>query len=64
MAEITEASDHYNEWVEEQSAIARKIYQLEGVISMLDDNKEEKLSQIETSEHLKELLNLTYAKHL
>jgi methylmalonyl-CoA mutase len=34
LAEIAEASQTYNEWVEKQSSIARKMYQLKGVIDL------------------------------
>ncbi|WP_342329093.1 methylmalonyl-CoA mutase family protein [Pedobacter sp. FW305-3-2-15-E-R2A2] len=40
LAEIAEASQTYNEWVEKQSTIARKLYQLQGVIQL---SKEQKL---------------------
>lgn len=42
LAEIAEASQTYNEWVEKQSAIARKLYQLQGVLQL---SKEEKLNK-------------------
>ncbi|WP_316747522.1 methylmalonyl-CoA mutase family protein [Pedobacter gandavensis] len=42
LAEIAEASQTYNEWVEKQSTIARKLYQLQGVIQL---SKEEKLNK-------------------
>jgi len=42
LAEIAEASQTYNEWVEIQSTIARKLYQLQGVIQL---SKEEKLNK-------------------
>jgi methylmalonyl-CoA mutase len=35
LAEITEASAQYNEWVNEQATIASKLYKLKGVIDML-----------------------------
>lgn len=38
MAEIAEASQTYNEWVDKQATIARKMYQLKGVIDLLSDN--------------------------
>lgn len=38
LSEIAEASEQYNEWVEKQVAIARKMYQLQGVIELLKDN--------------------------
>jgi methylmalonyl-CoA mutase len=34
LAEIAEASQTYNEWVEKQSSIARKLYQLQGVLDL------------------------------
>ncbi|MBB2150936.1 methylmalonyl-CoA mutase family protein [Pedobacter gandavensis] len=42
LAEIAEASQTYNEWVEKQSTIARKLYQLQGVLQL---SKEEKLNK-------------------
>ncbi|MCX2451714.1 methylmalonyl-CoA mutase family protein [Pedobacter sp. PLR] len=42
LAEIAEASQSYNEWVEKQSVIARKLYQLQGVTQL---SKEEKLNK-------------------
>jgi len=39
LAEIAEASQTYNEWVDKQSSIARKMYQLKGVIDLASDNK-------------------------
>ena len=39
LSEIAEASEQYNEWVEKQIAIARKMYQLRGVIQLLKDEK-------------------------
>ncbi|MFN0290074.1 methylmalonyl-CoA mutase family protein [Pedobacter helvus] len=39
LSEIAEASEQYNEWVEKQVAIARKMYHLNGVIHLLEDNK-------------------------
>ncbi|WP_443946283.1 methylmalonyl-CoA mutase family protein [Pedobacter sp. AW1-32] len=38
LAEIAEASQSYNEWVATQSAIARKMYQLKGVIDLSEEN--------------------------
>ena len=35
LSEIAEASEQYNEWVEKQVGIARKMYQLQGVINLL-----------------------------
>ncbi len=37
LAEIAETITEYNKWVEEQAAIATKLYQLDGVIKMTDD---------------------------
>ncbi|MBC8984896.1 methylmalonyl-CoA mutase family protein [Pedobacter sp. N36a] len=42
LAEIAEASQTYNEWVEKQCAIARKLYQLQGVIQLSKDEKSNK----------------------
>lgn len=42
LAEIAESSQTYNEWVEKQTTIARKLYQLQGVIDL---STEEKLSK-------------------
>jgi methylmalonyl-CoA mutase len=39
LAEITEAITEYNNWVNEQAAIATKLYQLDGVIKMMDNEK-------------------------
>ncbi|MDN3586920.1 methylmalonyl-CoA mutase family protein [Pedobacter aquatilis] len=39
LAEIAESSQTYNEWVDKQSKIARKMYQLKGVIDLADENK-------------------------
>jgi methylmalonyl-CoA mutase len=38
LSEIAEASEQYNEWVNKQVGIARKLYQLQGVIELLKDN--------------------------
>ncbi|WAC39415.1 methylmalonyl-CoA mutase family protein [Pedobacter sp. SL55] len=38
LSEIAEASEQYNEWVEKQVAIARKMYHLEGVIQLFKEN--------------------------
>lgn len=37
LSEIAEASEMYNEWVEKQCNIARKLYQLQGVIGFSND---------------------------
>jgi methylmalonyl-CoA mutase len=39
LAEIAETINEYNNWVKEQAAIATKLYQLGGVIKMMDDKK-------------------------
>lgn len=42
LAEIAESSQTYNEWVDKQSSIARKLYQLQGVIDLSRDEKSAK----------------------
>jgi methylmalonyl-CoA mutase len=42
LAEIAESSQAYNEWVDKQSSIARKLYQLQGVIDLSKDEKTDK----------------------
>jgi methylmalonyl-CoA mutase len=37
LSEIAEASENYNEWVDKQASIARKLYQLKGVIGLAND---------------------------
>lgn len=44
LSEIAEASEQYNDWVAQQVAIARKMYQLQGVINLLNEDN----SQIPT----------------
>ncbi|MBP6023721.1 cobalamin-dependent protein [Ferruginibacter sp.] len=39
LAEIADTITEYNNWVKEQAAIATKLYQLDGVIKMMDDKK-------------------------
>ena len=39
LAEITETITEYNNWVNEQANIATKLYQLDGVIKMMDSEK-------------------------
>lgn len=39
LAEIAESSQTYNEWVDRQTAIARKMYQLKGVIDLAEENQ-------------------------
>ncbi|MFC1222804.1 methylmalonyl-CoA mutase family protein [Pedobacter sp. BG31] len=56
LAEIAEASQTYNDWVEKQVTIARKMYQLKGVIDLLGETNPlslEKDSQNEISKNLK-----------
>jgi methylmalonyl-CoA mutase len=38
LAEIAEASQTYNDWVDKQCTIARKLYQLQGVMTMDEQN--------------------------
>ena len=40
LAEIAEASQQYTEWVDQQTALARKLYQLEGVIALCKTEKQ------------------------
>jgi methylmalonyl-CoA mutase len=42
LAEIAESSQAYNEWVDLQSGIARKLYQLSGVLELCEDEKSAK----------------------
>jgi methylmalonyl-CoA mutase len=59
LAEIAESSQTYNEWVDKQSTIARKLYQLQGVISL---SKEEKTTKdIPLGKNLIETLQDIYA---
>ncbi|SHG22464.1 methylmalonyl-CoA mutase family protein [Pedobacter caeni] len=61
LAEIAEASQTYNEWVEKQSTIARKLYQLQGVIQL---SKEQKLiKDIPATENIGDALQDIY-QHL
>ncbi|MFA4871235.1 MAG: methylmalonyl-CoA mutase family protein [Pedobacter sp.] len=46
LAEIAESSQTYNEWVDKQSSIARKLYQLQGVIDLSRDEKATKDMQV------------------
>ncbi|MBO6940848.1 MAG: methylmalonyl-CoA mutase family protein [Deltaproteobacteria bacterium] len=39
LAEIAEASDRYDKWVDEQSGIARRLFQLRGAIDALQENE-------------------------
>jgi methylmalonyl-CoA mutase len=40
LAEIAESSDQYNEWVTQQSSVATRLYQLNGVIELAGENNE------------------------
>lgn len=44
LSEIAEASEQYNEWVEKQVGIARKMYQLQGSIKLFREEQEKVLS--------------------
>lgn len=59
LAEIAEASQTYNEWVDKQSTIARKLYQLQGVIQLAGEEKTTK--DIPASKKLIEPLQEVYA---
>lgn len=61
LAEIAESSDTYNDWVGKQCAIARKLYQLQGVISLSAEESTIKDSPV--SKNLTETLQEVY-KHL
>ena len=39
LAEIAEASQSYTDWVEKQCLLARKLYQLKGVIDLINDDQ-------------------------
>ena len=39
LAEIAETINEYNKWAKDQAAIATKLYQLDGVIKMMDEKK-------------------------
>jgi methylmalonyl-CoA mutase len=63
LAEIAEASTAYNEWVQQQSTIARKLYQLKGVMELsTEDMPEGDLSNLSAGlqdvyKHLEEQLD-------
>lgn len=59
LAEIAESSQIYNEWVNKQTIIARKMYQLKGVISLLSDSNSS-LSEQHTQDEVIKSLNNTY----
>lgn len=58
LAEIAEASQTYNEWVDKQSVIARKMYQLQGVIDLSTDEKT--IKETSSSNTLTEPLRMMY----
>jgi methylmalonyl-CoA mutase len=52
LAEIAESSDQYNEWVTQQSAVATRLYQLNGVIELAgENNKKEGSAHLTVSLH-------------
>jgi len=56
LAEIAESSQTYNEWVDKQTTIARKLYQLQGVIDLsTEEELKNKLKEI--YQHLEEQLD-------
>ena len=57
LAEIAEASQTYNDWVNRQTITARKLYQLKGVIEISDKNPELMNSLTEMYNHLDEQLD-------
>ncbi|WP_293300895.1 methylmalonyl-CoA mutase family protein [Pedobacter sp. UBA4863] len=46
LSEIAEASEQYNEWVAKQVNIARKMYQLNGVIDLLKEEKKQEVATL------------------
>lgn len=58
LAEIAESSQAYNEWVEQQTSIARKLYQLKGVMELCSSEKQS--GQQTPSEELKTTLSDIY----
>lgn len=61
LAEIAEASQTYKDWVSQQSDIAQKLYQLDGVIKIAQEHIKEDLKK--TYSHLEEQLS-GYCKEL
>ncbi|NRF41403.1 methylmalonyl-CoA mutase family protein [Pedobacter foliorum] len=56
LAEIAESSQTYNEWVDKQTTIARKLYQLQGVIDLsTEETLKNQLKEI--YQHLEEQLD-------
>lgn len=58
LAEIAESSQAYNEWVEQQTIIARKLYQLKGVMELCSSEKQ--FGQQHHTEELKSSLSDIY----
>ncbi|TCC99071.1 methylmalonyl-CoA mutase family protein [Pedobacter psychroterrae] len=59
LAEIAEASQSYNDWVDQQSTIARKLYQLKGVIDLnTTDKNDHNILSPELFNSLKETYNI------
>ncbi|TKB99784.1 methylmalonyl-CoA mutase family protein [Pedobacter cryotolerans] len=58
LSEIAEASETYNEWVDKQCKIARKLYQLKGVIDLFKEEQEKALpSGEDLGGHLQDAYN-------
>lgn len=57
LAEIAESSQAYNEWVDLQSGIARKLYQLSGVLELCEDEKSAKKDTEPLKTSLKDIYN-------
>ncbi|WP_158796770.1 methylmalonyl-CoA mutase family protein [Pedobacter sp. L105] len=57
LAEIAESSQQYNEWVEQQATIARKLYQLSGVLDLLKDQKKVSADEENTVAAIQQLYN-------
>ena len=57
LAEIAESSNAYKEWVNEQCKIAQQLFQLDGVIKLLDAEKQSIASLQDVKEHLEEQLH-------
>ena len=57
LAEITEASQTYNDWVNQQTITARKLYQLKGVIEISENNPELMNTLTKMYNHLDEQLD-------
>jgi methylmalonyl-CoA mutase len=57
LAEIAESSLSYQEWVEKQSGIARKMYQLRGVIDLLKERNEDSTPLEQTYQYFEDSLD-------